>query len=227
MVHPTAWLRDVQTSVALGRRSVGGASQYLGVFPGAEPGVNDPLLREYQSAGRTLKRDRSEGLREIGSLAARGSTLSMLFVADVLRRGDGYKVDLEKSQGWYGHAASLGSGRAMYGLGLVHLTRGNSGNAIDAFEAAGERGCGAALWALGLLYRQGGAGVSQDIDKARTLFERGASLGHVWSSRSLSILLMSGRYGLSGRMRGCATYLAGFVAAPIMVARGKVDQIMR
>jgi len=151
----------------------------------------------------------------------------MLFVADALRRGDGYKVDLEKSQGWYRHAASLGSGRAIYGLGLVHLARGDPGSAIEAFEAAGERGCGAALWALGLLHRQGGAGVSQDIDKARALFERGASLGHVWSSRSLSILLMSGRYGLCARIRGCAIYLAQFVAAPIMVARGRVDQIMR
>ncbi|WP_293903702.1 tetratricopeptide repeat protein, partial [Phenylobacterium sp.] len=211
----------------LGRKSVGGASQYLGVFPESEAGVNDPLLREYQSAGRTLKVDRPEGLREIGSLALQGSTLSMLFVADALRKGDGYKVDLEKSQGWYGHAASLGSGRAMYGLGLIHLARSDIGNAIEAFEAAGERGRGVALWALGLLYEQGGGGISQDTDKARAHLERGASLGPVWSSRTLSILLMSGRYGTWPRLRGYATYLTGFVAAPIAVARGRVDLIMR
>ena len=85
MAHPIAWLREFQTSVALARKSVGGSYQYLGLFPGAEPGVNDPYLREYQSAGKTLKRDRSQGLREIESLAYRGSTLSMLFVADALR----------------------------------------------------------------------------------------------------------------------------------------------
>ena len=151
----------------------------------------------------------------------------MLFVADALRKGDDYKVDLEKSQGWYGHAASLGSGRAMYGLGLIHLARGDIGNAIEAFESAGERGCGAAMWALGLLYKQGGAGVSRDIDQARALLERGASLGHVWSSRTLSLLLMSGRYGLWARLRGYATYLASFIATLSAVCGGRVDLVMR
>jgi TPR repeat protein len=151
----------------------------------------------------------------------------MLFAADALRRGDDYKVDLEKSQGWYGHAASLGSGRAMYGLGLIHLTKGDIGHAIEAFEGAGERGCGAAMWALGLLYKQGSTGVSQDIDKARALLERGASLGHVWSSRTLSLLLMSGRYGLWARLRGYATYSVGFIATLVAVCAGRVDRVMR
>ena len=115
----------------------------------------------------------------------------------------------------------------MYGLGLIHLAKGDIGNAIEAFEAAGKRGCGAAMWAQGLLYKQGGAGVSRDIDKARALLERGTSLGHVWSSRTLSLLLMSGRYGLWARLRGCATYLAGFIAAPIAICRERVDRVMR
>jgi len=119
----------------------------------------------------------------------------MLFIADALRRGGDYPVDLEKSQGWYRHAALLGSGRALYGLGLIHLAKDDIRSAIETFEAAGERGCGAAMWVLGLMYKQGGASLAPDIDKARELLRRGASLGHVWSRRTLSVILMSGRYG--------------------------------
>jgi TPR repeat protein len=189
--------------------------------------VSDPYLREYLSAGKALERDRSQGLRAIESLAYRGSALSMLFLADALRKGDAYEVDLEKSEGWYSHAASFGSGRALYGLGLIRLAKRNTRHAIEAFEAAGARGCGAGMWAIGLLYKQGGQDVPPDIDRARTYLKRGASLGHVWSSRTLSLLLMTGRYGFWARLRGCVIYLAYLVAAPVAIIGGRIDRVMR
>ena len=225
--NPIAWFRGIRTEVALEKQWGNTPLQYLGSFPGPELGVNDPYLSEYLSAGRTLDRDRPQALREIESLARRGSVLSMLFVADSLRRGSDWKIDLDKSAGWYGHAASLGSGRAMYGLGRVHLARRELDKAIDALEAACDRGCGAAMWTLGLLYKQGGDGVAPDIDKARALFERGASQGHIWSSRTLSILLMSGRYGFWARLFGYGRYLTAFIAAPVAIFSGNTDRIMR
>lgn len=227
MTQAIGWLREIEDSVALARKSVGGPSQYLGMFPGAEPGVRDPHLAEYLSAGKTLQKNRSEGFQAIEALAHRGSPLSMLFLADAIRKGDHYRIDLDNSESWYQHAAALGSGRAMYGLGLVHLQRGDVGTAIDAFKSAGDRGCGAALWALGLLYRRGGGDITPDSDAARAFFERGAALGHVWSSRSLSLLLMTGRYGLWHRLGGYARYVAGFVAAPLMVISNRVDPVIR
>ena len=151
----------------------------------------------------------------------------MLFVADAMRRGDDHEVDLEASEGWYRRAASLGSGRAMYGLGLIHLARHEIESATEAFETAGERGCGAALWVLGLLHRQGGEGVSPDMDKARAFLKRGSALGHVWSTRSLAVLLMGGRYGLWARLKGYALYAAGFLVVSVAIIRGKSDPVMR
>ena len=78
MISGSLWLRDVQSTIAIARNSAGGSFQYLGRFPGAEAGVKDPLLSEYRSAGKTLKRDRTEGFREIESLAYQGSFLAML-----------------------------------------------------------------------------------------------------------------------------------------------------
>jgi len=227
MTHDTAWLRDIEDTIAAGRRSLGGPPQYLGVFPGAEPGVSDLHLREYLSAGKMLQRNRAEGFQAIESLAERGSVLSILFVADAIRKGDLYRLDLDKAEGWYKRAVALGSGRAMYGLGLVHLARRDLGAAIEALQAAGHRGCGAALWALGLLYRQGGEGMTSDIALARAYFERGASLGHVWASRSLALMLMTGQFGFWQRLRGYAKYLGGFIAAPLAIFGNRVDQVMR
>jgi TPR repeat protein len=226
-MNPIAQLREIKMDTALARNSIGGLGQYCFMFPGAERGVNDLFLGEYLSAGKMLNQDRSQALRTIEALAYRGSPLSMLFVADAMRNGGDYEVDLEKPEGWYRHAASHGSGRAMYGIGLIHLTRRDMEKAVEAFEAAGERGCGAAMWVLGLLYRRGGAGIPPDIDKARALLARGASQGHVWSSRTMSVVLMSGRYGLWARLRGYATYLAAFFAAPIAIVGGRVDRVMR
>jgi TPR repeat protein len=227
MANPITWAQGIGTSVAEGRRSVGRSQQYLGLFPGAEAGITDPFLREYLAAGKALERDRVQGLAEITLLADRGSVLSMLFLADSLRNGDDGKADLNKSEGWYSRAASLGSGRALYGLGLIQLRRGEIAKAVQAFEAAGEQRCGAALWALGLIYKQGDESVAPDIEQARAHFERGASLGHVWSSRSLSVLLMSGHWGFLAHLRGVATYLTGFVAAAVAILSNRHDRVMR
>jgi len=227
MNRQLTWLRDVQSTIALGRQSVGGASQYLAMFPGAELGVMDPYLEEYLTATRTLRRDRAGDIREVEALAHRGSVLSMLFLADALRKGQGCELDLHASETWYRRAALFGSGRAMYGLGMINFSKNDIGSVVEDMEAGAERGCGAALWALGLLYKQGGEGFSRDVDKARAFLERGAALGHVWSSRTLAILLMSGRYGLRARLRGYVTYLACFLAAPMAICGGSVDRIMR
>ncbi|WP_372786731.1 tetratricopeptide repeat protein [Phenylobacterium sp.] len=155
--------------------------------------------------------------------------MSMLFLADAIRRGDRYRIDLEKSERWYKRAASLGSGRAMYGLGLVHLARRDLQNAIEAWRSAGERGCGAAMWVLGRLHLHGDGdgGGAPDAGAARAFFERGASLGHVWSTRSLALLLMTGRFGLGQRLRGYDKYLRCFVAMAFAMLGKRVDPVMR
>lgn len=227
MSQVTGWLRGIEDSVRNARSSLGGPLQYLGMFPGAEPGVRDPHLQEYLAAGKALERSRADAFQIFESLALQGSVLSMLFLADAIRRGDGYRIDLEKSEGWYKHAASLGSGRAMYGLGLVHLARRDLPNAFEAWRSAGERGCGAAMWVLGRVHLHGDGGVAPDAGVARAFFEQGSSLGHVWSTRSLALLLMTGRFGLSQRLRGYLEYLGSFVSMLFAMFGKRADPVMR
>jgi TPR repeat protein len=150
----------------------------------------------------------------------------MLFLADAIRTGSRYRMNLDKAEGWYRHAASLGSGRAMYGLGLVHLSRGEDAKAIQAFEVGVERNCGAAMWVLGRMYREG-RGVEPDLARAFSLWARGRSVGHIWSSRDLSRLQIDGGLGTVERMRGYLAFLADLAALPLAMLGRKTDRLMR
>lgn len=222
---PALW-RDIQYGAAEVRRQPFGVTpRHWSAFPGPEQGVNDPYLAEYLQAAKALTDRSAQDMSQIEALAYRDSVLSILFVADALRAGDRYELDLEKAEGWYSRAASLGSGRAMYGIGCIHVTKGAYAEAVAAFEVGAERNCGAAMWALGLIYSQGG-GVPVDRERAIACWELGSRSGHVWSRRSLSRALIGGGQGVAAQAKGYALLASALVSLTYAVLVNKTDAVM-
>jgi len=194
----------------------------LGLQPIPETGVDDPNRAQYVAALELVETDAPQALKTMETLAYEGSPMAMLFVADAMRRGSYYDLDLEKAEGWYWHAAHKGSGRAMYGLGAIYCLRGDYARAVETLEGGAQKGCGAAIHRLGKMYFDG-EGVDADRGKALALWERGAALGYLWAKRSLYRALIRG--GLGDKLRGAAVCISAIFDVPVIVFGNKYDRV--
>ncbi|NEX93810.1 tetratricopeptide repeat protein [Caulobacter sp. 17J65-9] len=175
--------------------------------PGRKPKVEwdvdaleDPLLAEYERARDQLHgADWREALKELESLADRGSLMSMLLVADAAREGWKYEQDLPDAEAWYEAAVEAGSARGLFGLGRTHLAMGRFAEAIHELEAAIARGFPAAYNVLAIMYFNG-EGVPVDRWRAWKLWRKGAALGHLPAKRHMVHQALHGRFGLWGRV---------------------------
>lgn len=168
---------------------------------------DDLLFAEYERARDLLYgKDWRRGLQELESLANRGSVMSILLIADALRRGWKYARDLPNAEAWYQVAVERGSVRGRYGLGLTHIAMGRFDKAIEGLNAAIIRNYPPAYSVLAGIYFEG-KGVPVDRKKALNLWRRGASLGHLPSKRNLAYQRLRGADGLVGRIKGFFTGL--------------------
>jgi len=198
------------------------SQQLLGLQPLPEAGVEDPSLLQYIAALELVETDAPEALKVMEALAYDGSPMAMLFVADAMRHGSYYDLDLEKAEGWYLHAAHKGSGRAMYGLGVIYCSRQDYARAMETLEAGAKKDCGAAIHRLGKIYFNG-EGVDADRDKALALWERAAALGYLWAKRSLYRALVKG--GLRDKLRGAVVCISAVFDVPVIVFGNKYDRV--
>jgi len=185
-------------------------------FPGREALLEDPFVDEYVRARDLLQADEVQAREELENLAGRGSPMAMLYIADAIRTGTIYEIDLEKAEGWYLQPAVCDTARALYGIGQIHLARGDHARAVDAFSRAADMSFGPALNVLGSMYFKGEGG-RPDIHKAKDLWERGASVGHSWSRRNLARKSISGVFGLRHVPRGVWLFLCELVDIPVIV----------
>ena len=172
--------------------------------PGAElfdvDACNDPLLAEHERARDLLyKSDQHAAMGELEQLANCGSIMSTLLVADALRTGWVYGQDLPGAEAWYRVAAESGSARGLCGLGLTHLQMDRFSEAIQDLEAAIARDYPPAYNDLAGIYFRGD-GVPVDRQRARALWRKGASLGHLPAKQNLIQQSYWGRYGFWGRL---------------------------
>ncbi len=161
---------------------------------------NDPFRKDYERARDLLyTSDQHVAMDGLEQLANSGSIMSILLVADALRTGWVYGQDLPGAEAWYQVAVESGSARGLYGLGLTHLQMDRFSEAIQELEAAFARNYPPAYNALAGMYFRGD-GVTVDRERARDLWHKGASLGHLPAKQNLIQQLYWGRYGFWGRV---------------------------
>jgi len=173
-----------------------------------------------------LATEPARALVELKALAARGSVVSMLYIADAYRKGRGTAVEIYEAKDWYTRAMQSGSVTGCYELGRIYYEQRNYSKAEEAFRQGESKNHAPSIHMLGLMHLKG-IGVEKNRDKARELFEKASSLGHVFAKRNLAILLMTGRYGASQFVRGLTLFVTGIKHLLAVVVSDRYDERLR
>lgn len=167
---------------------------------------NEPDVTLLNEAYALLETDPARAVKELQSLAERGSSYSMLYLGWASQKGTGVAVDAKQAEVWFRRAVEKGSELAIYYLGHFYLQQQEYSKAHEVFAMGVSKRYAPAIYCLGQMYLDG-TGVSKQPDKARALLEQATALGHVFAKRSLAKLLMSGQFGLYSILRGCSLFL--------------------
>jgi len=188
--------------------------------------ANEPDIEQLRRLHALLRTDAARALNGLEGLAERGSLMSMLYIANAFSEGVGVRADPQQSEQWYRKAADCGSMLARYELGRLLLKREEYRAAQEAFERGMSQNHAPSIHMLALMYLRG-QGVSKDKRRARELLEKSASLGHVFSKRNLGVLLMSGDFGPTQRLRGVSLFLSALRDAAVVVPRDPTSNQLR
>ncbi|RYG86329.1 MAG: sel1 repeat family protein [Alphaproteobacteria bacterium] len=154
----------------------------------------DPYASEYLDLlGKTVAGDPSAATA-MEQLARDGSVLAILHVANAMRSGTTYAVDLTTAEKWYRSASKYGSNRAFYGLALTYYATSRFDDVVAALKRPVAATFPPAMNVLGQMYYHG-LGTSHDTEAALQLWRRGVELEHPRSRRSLARVFTSGAHG--------------------------------
>jgi TPR repeat protein len=170
---------------------------------------DEPDLVRLKYAFECIDVDPVRACIEFQSLAELGSLTGMLYLGWLYQKGIGSVVDFKKAETWYRRAYEEKSSKlATYYLGNLYLDMKDYSRAQEAFTAGLLMEYAPAITCLGQMYVDG-IGVSKDLEKARSMFEKATLLGHIFAKRRLAKLLMSGKFGLLNILRGCILFFEG------------------
>ena len=143
---------------------------------------NEPDLEQLRRAHSLLRSNPAQALLALKALAERGSTMSMLYIGEAYDEKGAATTDLTRAAEWYSRAADRGSTLGRYKLGRVYLDLERYGEARQMFEMGVSENYAPSMNMLGMMYMKG-IGINRDVSRARPLFERSASLGHVFAKK--------------------------------------------
>ena len=147
-------------------------------------------------------------LDALRSLADRGSTPAMMFLARLYSNGTGVGADASEAVSWYKKAALAGSTNGML------LYRDGEGmtkdplEAVNLFKRAAEASYSPAMVAVGLMF-EGGSGLEADHHQAVQWYKRAADAGDAEGMAALGTMYSTGR----GVERNPATAASWYISA--------------
>jgi TPR repeat protein len=172
--------------------------------------ADEPDLIELRQAYDLMTVDRPQALARLQSLADRGSTMSMLYIAKSYVTADLSKGNLLEAEKWYRRAADQGSDFALYSLGKLYIKMGQTAEAKAIFSSNSLRDYLPAIHELGRMYHYG-IGGEKDLRLARSFLEKASAQGHVFAKRELAGLLSGGSFGLAQVPRGLYLFVNSIV----------------
>lgn len=170
------------------------------------------------SAHALLGTDPTLALVELRKLAECGSSLAMVHLGWALQSA-GPNRNFDEAEKWLRQACELGQVLGIYYLGQFYLAQSRYVEARTIFEAGCSLGYLPAMYCLGQMYLDG-IGVESNAELARALFERASSRGHVFSTRALAKLFMSGRFGFSRLPLGLYLFCKSVVKGSSILVTG-------
>lgn len=188
-----------------------------------ESDKNDAYTEEIYTAYNTWQSEPSKGFSELYSLAGKGSIRSIFYVACGYRDGLGVEVDEKLAETFFSQAHDSGYALASYNLGRFYLDREKYQRAFDVLSISEKLKYPPILSCLGYMYMKG-YGIEKQLDRAKILFEESSELGNIWAKRRLSRVLMTGKYGVAGYIRGVFLKWVSIAQGAVIYARDPSDE---
>ena len=167
--------------------------------------ANEPDMEKLQLVYSKLSEDPEAAIEELQRLADAGSTMSMIYIANLFQHGRGVPVDLKEYEVWLRRAEASGSVFAAYKLARLYMASHEFVAAENSLVWSASAGFLPSIARLGSIYSNG-FGVAINKLEARRLLEAAYKQGHLAGMRNLAHLLLRGDFGFIAQIRGAILY---------------------
>jgi len=154
----------------------------------------EPDLERLRAAYRMRAVDVFQCVYELNKLSELGSIMSMIYLSFIYSSGEHLPTDNRQAESWLIRATEMGSVYGSFRLGILRKKQGNYADALRLFDIGAAKDYPPSLNQLGYMFDQG-LGIRPDPTRARGLWERAASMGHVLAMRNMAYCLLVGRGG--------------------------------
>ncbi|SDB11588.1 tetratricopeptide repeat protein [Bauldia litoralis] len=179
---------------------------------------NDDAREAINRSHAMLAKDPGAAIADLEAWADRGSVLAMAHLAGVYYAGKHVQRDFRQANSWYRRAELSGWPEASFMTGLTAMQLGEEEAAFAAYSRGARLDHLPSIYRLAIMYGDG-TGTEEDPVAYRSLLERGAAMGHMYSRRDLGLAYLKEGSGLS-LMRGLAMIAGVYLSALGIAARG-------
>ena len=160
------------------------------------------------------------------SLADEGHVESQIFVAWMFYRGIGCVKNDVEAEKYYQRAASLGSPIGCFYFGRWLSRAGKHSQAYDLYQKSAQDGYLPSVFRIGhsLAY---GKGVPVNKNSAYRVLKFGASRGHVYALREISIQDLKGGRGVAWMPLGLIEFLVAFFWGIVVFTFNKNSDLLK
>jgi hypothetical protein len=162
---------------------------------------DEPDVERYRRSLKLVSEHAPGAIVELEALADLGSIRSMMYLGFLYDGGKFVSRDPNRAKFWYNRAIQAGAIDGWYYLGRLFVGEGAYAKALEAFREGSDHNHVLSINWLAVMYFRGW-GVARDLEKARYLWERASSMGHLVSRRHLGVLSLTGRFGVLQIPRG-------------------------
>ena len=159
-------------------------------------------------------------------LADIGSSMAPLYLGWIYQNGKLVKQDSSMAEYWLKLSLERGEIIAAYYLGHHYLRLERNSDAVSAFEQGTKNGSVASKYCLAMAILDG-KGVTTDLDKARQLLGESSEGGHVFATRQLASMYLSGSFGAVGRLFGIALWIKAVITGTYFAIKMPEDERLR
>ncbi len=175
--------------------------------------LKEPDINKLRIAHDLLACDPARAIRELRALVINGSIMSAIYLGYAYEMGFGVARDLQEAKKWYEMAYEKGSALALTQLGGLYFQQRNYAAAEQIFSRGVLMNDISSMYWLARIYLNNGEKLSETLN----LLERATDNGHIYAERALGGLLLSGRFGIIGMIRGCWHCIRAVVVGFILV----------
>jgi TPR repeat protein len=169
----------------------------------------EPDMAALRDAYDSFIKDSTVGRPKLEALVARGSTMSMLYLANDYKKRP---RDSDKAAELYRIAYQSGSSAALLNLALILYKSGKISDAERLWSEGVAKNDPPSMYWLAHLYLNDLSNVKKQAEAAR-LLEQANQLGQIRATILLAKMHLTGKYGVRGIPRGLLLFLQSIVSS--------------